>query len=79
MELQLGDLFQKQKIKGSLWNLCVVYAGKTSILNLLRPAYTAHKFQRLSLIFCFWNKSPNCFVLEFQKQVPETFAVYAGL
>ena len=24
---QLGDLFQKQKIKGSLWNLCAVYAG----------------------------------------------------
>ena len=33
----------------------------------LRPAYTAHKFQRLPLIFCFWNKSPNCFVWEFQK------------
>ena len=30
---QLGDLFQKQKIKGSLWNLCVVYGGLwTSIL-----------------------------------------------
>ena len=24
---QLGDLFQKQKIKRSLWNLCAVYAG----------------------------------------------------
>ena len=24
---QLGDLFQKQKIKGSIWNLCTVYAG----------------------------------------------------
>ena len=41
----------------------------------LRPAYTAHKFQRLPLIFCFWNKSPNCFVLEFQKllQCMQTF------
>ena len=26
-----------------------------------------HCTQRLPLIFCFWNKSPNCFVLEFQK------------
>ena len=24
---QLGDLFQKQKIKRSLWNLCAVYPG----------------------------------------------------
>ena len=27
----------------------------------------------------FLEKSPNCFVLEFQKQVLETFVVYAGL
>ena len=27
----------------------------------------------------FWNKSPNYFVLEFQKQVPETFTVYVSL
>ena len=56
---------------------CSLYC--TTVKPVLRPAYTAHKFQRLPLIFCFWNKSPNCFVLEFQKQVPETFAVYAGL
>ena len=53
---------------------------KMAVISILRPVYTAHcdKFQRLPLSFCFWNKLPSYFVLEFQKQVPETFAVYAG-
>ena len=35
LELQykeIGWLFQKQKIKGSLWNLCAVYAGLEDFL-----------------------------------------------
>ena len=37
---QLGDLFQKQKIKGSLWNLCAVYAGLyTTVLPPIAIGY----------------------------------------
>ena len=42
-------------------------ACKIHNIKFIGPAYTAHKFQRLPLIFCFWNKPPNCFILEFQK------------
>ena len=39
---QLGDLFQKQKIKGSLWNLCEVYAGLYMSLGSAR--HVSYKF-----------------------------------
>ena len=38
IQSQLGHLFQKQKIKGSLWNLCAVYAGlKNSAGGIAKP------------------------------------------
>ena len=42
---QLGDLFQKQKIKGSLWNLCAVYAGLNSTESIIYFAMLCAKPQ----------------------------------
>ena len=54
-----GEVYKKKPNK-------ILHRNLSETVNT-RPAYTAHKFQRLPLIFCFWNKSPNSFVLEFQK------------
>ena len=36
---QLGDLFQKQKIKGSLWNLCAAFIQSNSLNQSLVNRY----------------------------------------
>ena len=45
---QLGDLFQKQKIKGSLWNLYAVYAGLKVSHTPLMLTLTMTAIQELS-------------------------------